>query len=117
MIRNKIIYHIIRECSIFAQKEWNTRYGESDPLEIVQEILIWSYEQVVYAQPGIRSGELDTLSSLGVEVQADQLISARRPDLWYWKKKKEKITCQIVDLAVPADHRVKLKEDERGISK
>ena len=29
------------------------------------------------------------------------------------KKKKKKITCRIVDFAVPADHRVKLKESEK----
>ena len=29
------------------------------------------------------------------------------------KKKKEKRTCKIVDFAVPADHRIKLKECEK----
>ena len=38
------------------------------------------------------------------------LISARRPDLI--KKKKKKI-CQIVDFAVLADYRIKLKECEK----
>ena len=28
------------------------------------------------------------------------------------KKKKKKRSCKIVDIAVPADHRVKLKESE-----
>ena len=27
--------------------------GQGDPLEIVQEILIWLYEQMVYAQPSL----------------------------------------------------------------
>ena len=39
----------------------------------------------------------------------DHLISARRPDLIIIKKK----TCKIVDFAVSADHRVKLKENEK----
>ena len=34
------------------------------------------------------------------DIQTDHLISARR-------------TCKIVDFAVPADHRVKLKESEK----
>ena len=38
----------------------------------------------------------------------DHLISARRPDLIIIKK-----TCKIVDFAVSADHRVKLKENEK----
>ena len=43
------------------------------------------------------------------EIQTDHLISARRPDQVIIKKKK---TCPIVEFAVPADHRVKLKENE-----
>ena len=45
------------------------------------------------------------------EIQTDHLISARRPDLIIINK-KEKI-CRIVDFAVPADHRVKLKESKK----
>ena len=44
-------------------------------------------------------------------IQTDPLISARRPDLIIVNKKKR--TCKIVDFAVPADHRVKLKESEK----
>ena len=53
------------------------------------------------------------------EIQIDHLISARRPDQLTVNKKKKKEkkkkrerTCRIVDFAVPADHRVKLKERE-----
>ena len=42
------------------------------------------------------------------EIQTDHLISARRTDLVIINKKKRKV--RIADLAVPADHRVKLKE-------
>ena len=48
--------------------------------------------------------------------QTDHLIPARRPDLIIInkkKKKEEKRTCKIVDFAVPADHRIKLKECEK----
>ena len=45
------------------------------------------------------------------EIQTDHLISARRPDLMIVKKKKR--TCRIVDFAVPADHRVKLKKKRK----
>ena len=48
------------------------------------------------------------------EIQMDHLNSTRRSDLIIInKKKKEKRTCWIVDLAAPADHRVKLKESEK----
>ena len=41
------------------------------------------------------------------EKQMDDLILARRPDLIIIQKKR---TCKIVEFAVPADHRIKLKE-------
>ena len=49
------------------------------------------------------------------DIQTDNLISARRPDLALINKKKKKKkmrTCEIVDFAVPADHRINLKESE-----
>ena len=46
------------------------------------------------------------------EIQTDYLISARRPDLVIVNKKKER-TCRIVDFSVPADHRIKLKENKK----
>ena len=42
----------------------------------------------------------------------DHLISARRPALITINKRKKR-TYRIVDFAVPADHRVKLKESEK----
>ena len=48
------------------------------------------------------------------DIHTDHLISARRPDLIIINKKKKKIEriCKIVDFAIPADHRIKLKECE-----
>ena len=53
-------------------------------------------------------------------IQTDHLIPAGRPDLIIInninkkkKKKKEKKTCKIVGFAVPADHRINLKESEK----
>ena len=47
------------------------------------------------------------------EIQTDPLISARRPDLIIINKKKKKIICKIVNFAIPADHRIKLKDFEK----
>ena len=44
-------------------------------------------------------------------IQTDHLIPARRPDLIIINKKKR--ICKIVDFAVPADHRINLKECEK----
>ena len=46
-----------------------------------------------------------------LNIQMDHLILARRPDLIIINKKKR--TCKIVDFALPADHRIKLKECEK----
>ena len=49
-------------------------------------------------------------------IQTDHIIPARRPDQTRpdnnQQKKKKKI-CKIVDFAVPADHRINLKECEK----
>ena len=57
------------------------------------------------------------------DIQTDRLISARRPHLIVINKKqpptkknktkKKTRICKIVDFAVPADHRIKLKESEK----
>ena len=43
------------------------------------------------------------------EIQIDHLILARRPNLVIVTKNQK--TCQILDFAILADHRVKLKEE------
>ena len=45
------------------------------------------------------------------DIQTDHLISARWTVLIIINKKKR--TCQIVDLAVPDNHRIKLKKYEK----
>ena len=47
------------------------------------------------------------------DIQPDHLISARRPDLLIVNTKKKERTCRIVIFAVPADHKVKLKENKK----
>ena len=46
-------------------------------------------------------------------IQTDHLIPARRPDLIIINNKKKKKICKIVDFAVPANHRINLKECEK----
>ena len=50
------------------------------------------------------------------DIHTDHLTSARRPDVIIInkkKKKEKKRICKIVDFAVLADHRIKLKECEK----
>ena len=47
----------------------------------------------------------------GFNIQTNHLISARRSDIIIINKTKR--TCKIVDFVVPADHKVRLKENEK----
>ena len=70
---------------------------------------------MVYTQPSSYPRK-DTHKLLwDIDEQTNHLISARRPDLIIINEIKKRI-CKIVDLAVPADHRIKLNECERMIS-
>ena len=66
---------------------------------------------MVYAQLSICLGKWDTKLLWDFKIQTDHLISARRPNLIVINKKSR--TCRMVDFAVSADHRVKLKECEK----
>ena len=71
---------------------------------------------MVYAQSRICPGEWDAKTSWDFEIQTDDLISARRPDLVIEKKKekkKKKRNYRIVDSTVLTDHRVKIKDDKK----
>ena len=58
--------------------------------------------------------ENDTRKLLwNIDMLTDHRISARRPDLIIINEKKKKGNCKIIDFAVPADHRIKLKECEK----
>ena len=47
-----------------------------------------------------------------LNMHTDHLIPARKPDLIIINNKKKRI-CKIVDFALPADHRINLKECEK----
>ena len=59
---------------------------------------------MVYAQPSTRPKNDTHKLRWNFDIQTDHLISARRPDL---------IIIKIIDFAVAADHRIKLKECEK----
>ena len=66
---------------------------------------------MVYAQPSTCIENATHKVLWDLNIQTDYLIPARRPDLIIINKKKR--TCKIVDFAVPADLRIKLKECEK----
>ena len=74
---------------------------------IVQEIEIRPHEQVIYAQPRICPGEWDAQSSVGF------WDTNGTPNLYHMTRlcdsQQKKWPCQIVEFALPADHRIKIK--------
>ena len=65
---------------------------------------------MIYAQPSTSL----KMTRINFDIHTDHLISVRRPDLIIInKKKKKKRIFKIVDFAVPADHKIKLKECEK----
>ena len=112
--RDETINHIIRECSKLAQKEYRARQdwvGKVIHREMCKKFK-FEHANNWYMHNSAPVLENDTHKLLwDFDIQMDHLISARRPDLIIINKKKK--VCKIVDFAVPADHRIKLKECEK----
>ena len=112
--RDEAINHIISECSKLAKKEYNARHGW------VGKVIHWEmckkfkfdYANKWYMHNPAPLQENDMHKLLwDFDIQMDHLILARRLVLVIINKKKK--ICKIVDFAVPADHRIKLKECEK----
>ena len=112
--RDETINHIISECSKLTQKEYKTRHdwvGQVIHWEMCNKFKFDHINKWYMHNPApVRKN--DTHKHLwDFDMHTDHLISARRPDLIIIDKKKK--ICKIVDFAVPADHRIKLKECEK----
>ena len=66
---------------------------------------------MVYEQPRICPEELNTQRLWDSEIQTDHQIWTRQENLIIINKKER--TFRIMNFAVPADHRIKLKESEK----
>ena len=108
--RDETINHIISECSKLAQKEYKARH------DWVGKVIHWEmckkfkfdHTNKWYMHNPAPVLENDTHKlPWDFDIQTDHLISARKPDLIIIKIKK---ICKIVDFAVPADHKIKMKE-------
>ena len=105
--RDGTINHIISECSKLAQKEYKTRHDWIGKVIHRNCARNWSSNVRTNGKWITQNNETHKLH-WDFEMQTNQLISARRPDLIIINKKER--TCRIVDFAVLADHRLKLKE-------
>ena len=106
--RDETINHIISKCNKLAQKEYKTRHDWGS------KVIHWElckkfksdHTNKWYMHNPTSALENDTHKSLwDFDIQTNHLTSARRPE--------HIINCWIVDFAVLADYRVKLKESKK----
>ena len=113
---DETINHIISECSKLAQKEYKTRHEWMDMVihwEMCQKFKFdhtnkWYMHSPAY----VLENDIHKLV-WDFDIQTDHLISARRPDLIIINNNKKKRICKVMDFAVLADYRIKLKECEK----
>ena len=83
----------------------------------MQEIKVWPYQRVVYAQLRIRLSEWDAQTSLGFwDTNGSPNLgkTTRSYDSQHKRiQKRKKRTNRIVDFAVPLEHSIKLKEHRK----
>ena len=114
--RDETINHIISECSKLAPKEYKARHdlvGKVIHCEMCKKFK-FDHTNKWYMPNPAPVLENETHKFLwDFNIQTDHLIPARRPDLTNLQKKKKRRICKIADFAVPADHRINLKEFEK----
>ncbi len=98
--RDETINHIISECSTLAGTECKARHDWMIQWDMCKKFK-FDHTNKLYMHKLLWD----------FNIQTDHLIPASRPDLIIINKNES--TCRIVDFAVPADHRVKLKESEK----
>ena len=114
MVTDETINYIISEYSKLAQREYKARHdwvGKGIPWEICKKFKFDHIDKWYIHNPAPVLENATHKLLWDFNIQMDHVIPARRPDLIIINKKKR--TCKIVDFAVPADHRIKLKECEK----
>ena len=112
--KGESVQHITSECKKLAQKEYKRRH-DNVAKKVHWDIcrkngLEHSEKWYEHAPEGeVEKEEIEILWD--INIQCDNLIEARRPDLIVIDKKEQKVI--IIDIAVPADVRVEKKEKEK----
>lgn len=112
--RGETVQHVICECEKLAQKEYKRRHDnvakkvhwDLCKLNGLEHAEKW-YEHT--PEGAIENEDVKILWD--INIQCDNVIQARRPDLIVIDKKRKE-AC-IVDIAVPADKRISEKEQEK----
>ena len=110
--RDETINHIISECSKLARKEYKARHdwvGKVIHWEMCKKFKFGNANKWFMHNPApvLENNTHKLLRDF--DIQTDHLILTRPHN----NQQKKKKICKIVDFAVPADHRIKLKECEK----
>ena len=112
--RDETIHHIIIECGKLVRKEYKNRHdwvGKVIHWEMCKKFKFDHTNKWYIHNPAPVLENNTHKLQWDFDIHTDRVILARRPDLIIINKKKR--TCKIVDFAVPADHRINLKECEK----
>ena len=112
--RDETINHIVSECSKLAQKEYKNRHdqvGRAVHWELCKQLHLEHTDKWYKHKPATVLENENHKILWDMDIQTDKPIQARRPDVIIINKKEK--FCQIVDFAVPADHRINIKEKEK----
>ena len=120
---DETINHIISKCSKLEPKEYKARHdwvGKVIHWEMCKKFKFDHAKKWYMHNPALVLENVTEKMLWDFDIQTDHVISARRPTFIIInkkqktkKKKTKKKICKIVDFAVPADHRIKLKECEK----
>ena len=112
--KGETVQHIICECKKLAQREYKRRH------DTVAKLVHWKLCEMhnlertekwyEHCPKGVVEND-DVKLIWDINIQCDNIIEARRPDLILVDKKGK--SCVIVDIAVPDDCRVREKELEK----
>ena len=110
-------------CAYLEQQNSQDNNNNNNNNNNMQEVKIWSNEQMVYVQPKIHPGDRDAQNSLGFwntngtsnlgQTTKPSDSKKKKKKRKKEKKKKETWTGRIVDFVVSTDHWGKLKESEK----
>ena len=111
--RDKSITHLIAECKKLSQKEYKQRtdnIARTVHLELRQKFgLVGEFKW--YNDKPASVVEYDRVKILRhFNIHTDHVIQHRRPDIVVLYKTERK--CYLIDIAVPGDKRIELKEQE-----
>ena len=108
------VQHIICECKKLAQREYKRRHDTVAKLVhwklCEKHDLVRTEKWYEHCPEGIVEDD-DVKLLWDMNIQCDNVIEARRPDLVLVDKKKK--SCVIIDIAVPGDCRIREKEMEK----